>query len=153
MRTPVVFGNIWIEHTAWRQRGSCRSRPAYLAFSPSFPKPGEYRRWVHTHSLTEPRQRPALPVEPDSLVDLDRRETPPPHRNIVPMQDRTHCSPVKHEPFVELVDGGTCHVPRDELLDLLAVELPRLSPAPGLAGLHGAASKSPATSVLAIPAR
>jgi len=90
---------------------------------PSLSQPGEHRRRIDPHPPPDPRQRAALLIEPYRRVDLARREATSPHRHIVPMQDPTHRSPVNLELLAQLVDSRACRVARDELLDLLAVEL------------------------------
>lgn len=89
----------------------------------AFPQSLQHRRRIDTHLLPDPRQRPALPAEPDSLVDLVGSEAASPHRHVVPMQGPTHRPPVNPELFAELVDRRASLVPRDEFLDLLALKL------------------------------
>lgn len=87
---------------------------------PSLPKLGEHRRGIHTHPLTDPRQRPALSVELHRLVDLGRGQAGSSYQHAVPVQDPTHRPPVNPE----LVDSRAGLVTGDELLDLLALKLP-----------------------------
>ena len=54
------------------------------------PEPDEHRRRIDVHPLADPRQRPALPVELDSLVDLLGGQAASSHWHIVAMQDLAH---------------------------------------------------------------
>ena len=94
----------------------------------------------------DPCQRPALPVEPHRLVDLAEAEATPPHRHTVPMQDPTHRPPVDPELAAKLVDGRAGHVARNELLNLLALELPGRAWQPTLAEPNEVARTRPAAS-------
>ncbi len=91
---------------------------------PPLLEPGKHRRGIDAHPLTDLRQRQALLVEVDSLVGLVGGEAASPHRHVVPMQDLAHRPPVDAKLFAELVDSCAGRVPRDEVLDLLTVELP-----------------------------
>ena len=77
--------------------------------------------WPVVHRSVPATSPPRRAVPPRRSA---RGQAASPHRHIVPLQDLTHRPPVDVEPVAELVDGGTCRVARDELLDLLAVELP-----------------------------
>lgn len=121
----LVFVDLW-------DQTSCTVLVLLLSLLPvCIPHPhpptsesGEHRGRIDSHPLADPLQRSALPVEPDSLVDLMGGEVAPPHRHTMTVQDLAHGSPIDPKPFAQLVHRGTCHVTRDEFLDLLALQLP-----------------------------
>lgn len=71
----------------------------------SLPEWRKHRTRIDPHEPTDQRQRPALLVELDSLVDLVREETTSPHRHIVTMQELAHRPPVGAELVTQFVDG------------------------------------------------
>lgn len=121
----LAFADLWDQTSRTASAELLSLLPLRISHPyPSLSESGEHRRRIDPHPLTEPCQRPTLPIEPDGLVDLAEGKATPPHRHIVPMQDLAHRPPVNPELVAELVDSRTSLVTGDEFLDLLALKLP-----------------------------